>query len=137
MGAQMLVANVLTGEGRVYADARTEDVAFGVFAPAGEAIYYLAGPKKEGAASGQQDVELKTLNVANGKSRTVAVLSSGLELKTSGVLMVAPSGKAAIFRCTTQDAAGKERGLLILWDGKNTQRIETDPWLADLGATAP
>jgi Tol biopolymer transport system component len=129
MGAQMLVANVLTGEGRVYADARTEDVAFGAFAPAGETIYYVAGPKKEG---GKQDVELRTFNVANGKTRTVAVLSSGVELKTSGVLTVAPSGKAAIFRCTTQDAAGKERGLLILWDGKNTQRIETDPWLADL-----
>jgi dipeptidyl aminopeptidase/acylaminoacyl peptidase len=132
VGRQMVVANVLTGEGRPYADPETDDVALATLTPAGDAITYLAGLKKEGPGSGQQAVQLRTLSLSNGKSRTLLRLAEGLNLKSGGAFSMAPSGKAAAMRCTTEDSAGKEHSLLVLWDGKTTKTVETDPWLSNL-----
>jgi hypothetical protein len=37
-----------------------------------------------------------------------------------------------LFRCITKNPAGQERSILILWDGKKTRSIETNPWLDGL-----
>jgi dipeptidyl aminopeptidase/acylaminoacyl peptidase len=132
VGQPMLVVNAGTGEGRAYRDPETGDIAFGVFSPSGDSVYYLSGLKNGDPNSGDQDVDLRCLTLKNGQTKRLVRFSEGMDLKSIGRFSVSPNGKAFLFRCTRQDPAGMERSILILWDGKKTRSIETDPWLEGL-----
>ena len=132
MGQQMILVNAGTGEGRLYSDPETADTAYGVLSPDGQTVYYIAGVKKGEPNSPDQHVDLKSLNLASGRTKKVVRLSEGLHLKSAGTFSVSPNGKLVLFRCTTKDQAGTEKAALILWDGKKAKTIETDPWLEGL-----
>ena len=129
LGQQMLVVNAATGESRAYRDPETGEIAFGVFSPAGDTVYYLSGLKKGDPNSESQDVDLRCLTLKNGQTKRLVRFSEGLDLKSIGRFSVSPNGKTMLFRCITKDAAGQEKSTLILWDGKRSKTIETDPWL--------
>ena len=133
-GQPMLVVNTGTGESRAYRDPETDDVAYGVLSPAGDSVYYICGLKKGESNSEDQDVDLRSLSLKDGKPKRLVRLSEGLHLKTIGRFSVAPNGKLVLFRCIIKDAAGQEKSVLILWDGKGTKTIDTDPWLDALQA---
>jgi Tol biopolymer transport system component len=131
-GRPMLVVNAGTGEARAYHDPETTDIAFGIFSPSGDTVYYLCGLRKGDPDSRKQDVDLKALSLKDGKTKRLVRLSEGLDLETIGRFSVSPNGKNMLFRCITKNPAGQERSILILWDGKKTRTIETNPWLDGL-----
>jgi len=132
MNQKMLLVSAATGEGRLYRDPQIDDTAFGVLSPEGQTIYYIAGLKKGDPNSPDQDVDLKSLTLANGQTKRLVRLSEGLAVKSAGRFSISPNGKAVLFRCTRKDQTGTERAALVLWDGKRSKTIETDPWLEAL-----
>lgn len=131
-GQSMLVVNADTGEGRAYRDPDTDEIAYGVPSPAGDTVFYLCGLKRGEPSSGDEDIELRSLTLRNGRTKRILRLSEGMGLKSLGRFSVSPNGKLILFRGITQDPAGREKTVLILWDGKRTKTIDTDPWLAEL-----
>jgi len=131
-GQSMHVVNADTGEARAYRDPDTDQIAYGVPSRAGDTVLYLCGLEKGEPSSADEDIELRSLTLRNGRTKKILRLSEGMGLKSVGRFSVSPNGKLILFRGTTQDPAGREKTVLVLWDGKRTRTIDTDPWLAEL-----
>jgi Tol biopolymer transport system component len=127
--SQMCVVNTMTGEVKKYSDPDAKEVAYGIFSPQGDKLYYLAGFEKDDPNSDTEKVNLMSMDLKDSKTQVVFEISSVPELKGPGRFSISPNGKMVLFRCILKDKTGGERSALLLWDGKTKKIVETDPWL--------
>ncbi len=129
---QMCIVNAMTGRMKKYNDPAAKEIAYGIFSPQGDKLYYLAGFEKDDPNSDKEKVNLMSMNLKDSKTQVVFEISKVPELEGPGRFSVSPNGKMVLFRCTMKDKAGVEKSALLFWDGKLEKIVETDPWLAEI-----
>jgi dipeptidyl aminopeptidase/acylaminoacyl peptidase len=133
---QLCVVNPMTGQVREYRDPDPEHIAYGIFSPQGDKLYYLAGYEKDDPNSGKEKINLMSMNLKDSKTQVVFEFSSVPELEGPGRFSVSPNGKMVLLRCVMKGKAGVEKTVLLFWDGKKHKIVETDPWLAEISPQA-
>ena len=129
---QMCVVNAMTGEVKKYSDPAAKEIAYGIFSPQGDKLYYLAGFEKEDPNSDKEKVNLMSMNLKDSKTQVVLEVSKVPDLEGPGKFSISPNGKMILLRCIMKDKAGNEKSALLFWDGKTQKIVETDPWLAEI-----
>jgi Tol biopolymer transport system component len=129
---QMCVVNAMTGRMKKYNDPAAKEVAYGIFSPQGDKLYYLAGFEKVDPDSEKEKINLMSMNLKDSKTQVVFEISKVPELEGPGRFSISPNGKMVLFRCIMKDKNGAEKSALLFWDGKLEKIVETDPWLAEI-----
>ena len=133
---KMYVVNPMTGQVREYRDPEPEHIAYGIFSPQGDKLYYLAGYEKDDPNSDKEKINLMSMNLEDSKTQVVFEFSSVPELEEPGRFSISPNGKMVLLRSVMEDKAGVEKTVLLFWDGKKHKIVETDPWLAEISPQA-
>lgn len=133
---QMCVVNPMTGQVREYRDPDPEHIAYGIFSPQGDKLYYLAGFEKDDPNSDKEKINLMSMNLKDSKTQVVFEVSKVPDLDGPGRFSISPNGKMVLLRCIIKDKVGGEKSALLFWDGKKHKIVETDPWLAEISPQA-
>lgn len=126
---QLCVVNAMTGQVRKYRDPDAKEIAYGIFSPQGDKLYYLAGYEKNDPNADGEIINLMSMNLKDSKTQVVFEISRVPGLEGSGRFSISPNGKMVLFRCVMKGKAGVEKSVLLFWDGKTKKIVETDPWL--------
>jgi len=129
---QLCVVNAMTGQVRKYRDPDPEHIAYGIFSPQGDKLYYLAGYEKEDPNSDKEKINLISMNLEDSKTQVVFEVSKVPDIEGPGRFSISPNGKMVLLRCVMKDKAGGEKSVLLFWDGKKHKIVETGPWLAEI-----
>jgi len=130
--SQMCVVNTMTGEVKKYSDPDAKEVAYGIFSPQGDKLYYLAGFEKGDPDSDKDKINLMSMNLKDSKTQVVFEVSKVPELEGPGRFSISPNGKMVLLRCIMKDKDGGEKSALLFWDGKLEKIVKTDPWLTEI-----
>jgi len=136
LGKQLCVVNAMTGRMKKYRDPDTEEIAYGIFSPKDDMLYYLAGFETDDPNSDKEKINLMSMNLKDSKTQVVFGISSVPELEGPGRFSISPNGKMVLLRCVMKDEAGVEKSALLFWDGKTQKIVKTDPWLAEISPEA-
>jgi Tol biopolymer transport system component len=133
---QMCVVNPITGKVKKYNDPDAKELAYGIFSPQGDKLYYLAGFEKDDPNSDKEKINLMSMNLKDSKTQVVFEVSKVPDLEGPGRFSISPNGKMILLRCIMKGKAGVEKSVLLFWDGKKHKIIETDSWLAEISPEA-
>jgi Tol biopolymer transport system component len=133
---QMCVVNAMSGEVKKYRDPKAKEIAYGIFPPQGDKLYYLAGFEKDDPNSDKEKINLMSMNLKDSKTQVVFEVSKVPDIEGPGRFSVSPNGKIILLRCIMKDESGVEKSALLFWDGKTKKIVETDPWLAEFSSQA-
>ncbi len=133
---KMCVVNPMTGQVREYRDPDPEHIAYGIFSPQGDKLYYLAGFEKDDPNSDKEKINLMSMNLKDSKTQVVFEVSRVPDLEGPGRFSISPNGNMVLLRCIMKDKDGGEKSALLFWDGKTQKIVKTDPWLAEISPEA-
>jgi Tol biopolymer transport system component len=128
---QMCVVKTMTGQMKKYSDHNAKEMAYGIFSPQGDKLYYLAGFETDDPNSDKEKINLMSMNLKDSKTQVVFEISSVPELEGPGRFSISPNGKMALLRCIVKGKSGREKSALLFWDGKTQKIVKTDPWLTE------
>ena len=126
---QLCVVNAMTGQVRKYRDPDAKEIAYGIFSPQGDKLYYLAGFEKDDPNSDKEKINLMSMNLKDSKTQVVFEVSRVPDLEGPGRFSISPNGKMVLLRCIMKDERERKKSALLFWDGKTKKIVETDPWL--------
>ncbi|HIJ52479.1 MAG TPA: hypothetical protein HPP66_04915 [Planctomycetes bacterium] len=129
---QLCVVNAMTGRVRKYRDPDAKEIAYGIFSPQGDKLYYLAEHEKDDPNSDKEKINLMSMNLKDSKTQVVFEISRVPGLEGPGKFSISPNGKIVLFRCVMKGKAGVEKSALLFWDGKTQKIVETDSWLINI-----
>jgi Tol biopolymer transport system component len=133
---QMCVVNAMTGEAKKYSDPKAKEIAYGIFSPKGDKLYYLAGFEKDDPDSDKEKINLMSMDLKDSKTKVEFEVSRVTEMEGPGRFSISPNSKMVLLRCIMKDKDGGEKSALLFWDGKKEKIVETDPWLAEISSQA-
>jgi len=136
LGKQLCVVNAMIGEVKKYRDPDTEHIAYGIFSPQGDKLYYLAEYEKDDPNSDKEKVNLMSMNLKDSKTQVVFEVSRVPDLECPGRFSISPNGNMVLLRCIIKGKTGREKSALLFWDGKTRKIVKTDPWLAEISPEA-
>jgi len=122
--------DIASGQTELYKDPDANSIAYPVISSTDKKLYYLGGCRTDEEGPPPQTISLKRMDLQTKRTRTIFTFRlPELSDDGGGVFSISPNGKVVLARAVMDDAFGKERSVLIFWDGKTQKIVKTDRWL--------